>query len=373
MSRWIILSVTVIALTAVTTFLVQYVPDSVNEPAYPVNVSTGPQPKVEIDQDVSHTFGTMSQQSKGKHTWKITNKGEGDLELWLEGKTSCSCTIASLGEGKKELVKPGASKNVDLEWNTKTFENDYTQTATIGTNDLSRPTFTLLVRGKVFPPVVVVPPQMMTFGSISNEEPHKARVAVFSPDRPEMKITSVATSRPALIVTKLEPMTAEDCKQLKTKAGYRIEVEIKPGMPLGQFHEELVVQTDHPQRPEVKVSISGNANGPITVVPDNVRLPNVTSKAGASKEITLMVRGGKTTNFEVAYKPKNIEVEIAPNTDNPAMKGRYRVTTIVPPGTAPGWINDQIILKTDHPKASELKIPVNIFVSNSGAVASRTQ
>ena len=138
-------------------------------------------------------------------------------------------------------------------------------------------------------------------------------------------------------------------------------------MPLGQFHDELVVQTDHPQRPEVKVSISGNANGPITVVPDNVRLPNVTSKRGDSKDITLMVRGGKTTKFEVVYKPKNLEVEIAANTDNPAMKGRYRVTVIVPRGTAPGWINDRIILKTDHPKASELKIPVNIFVSNSGA------
>jgi hypothetical protein len=367
MTRWIILSVAVVALTAFTTFLVQYVPDSGNEPAYPVEVSNGPQPKVEIDQDVSHTFGNMSQKSKGIHSWKITNKGEGNLELWLEGKTSCSCTIASLQEGKKELVKPGESKSIELEWNTKTFENDYTQTATIGTNDPSRLTFTLLVRGKVHPPVVVVPPQMVTFGSISNEEPHLSRVAVFSPDRPEMKVTSVATSRPALIVAKVESLTAEDCKQLQTKAGYKITVEVKPGMPLGQFHDELVVQTDHPQRPELKISISGSANGPITVVPDNVRLPNVRSKKGASKEIMLLVRGGKSTNFEVAYKPKNLEVAIAPNTDNPAMKGRYRVTIIVPSGAAPGWINDQIILKTDHPKASELKIPVNIFVSNSGA------
>jgi hypothetical protein len=225
-----------------------------------------------------------------------------------------------------------------------------------------------MVRGKVYPPVIVVPPEMMSFGAISNEEPHKARLAVFSLDRPVTKITSVATSRPALIVTKVEPLTEKECKELYCKSGYKVEVEIKPGMPLGQFHDELVVQTDHPLRPEVKVSISGNANGPITAVPDNVRLPNVTSKRGDSKVITLMVRGGKTTKFEVAYKPKNLEVEIAANTDNPAIKGRYRVTVIVPRGTAPGWINDRIILKTDHPKASELKIPVNIYVSNSGAV-----
>jgi hypothetical protein len=367
MSRWIILSVTVVALTAVTTFLVQYVPDSGTEPSYPASTPTGPQPKVEIDQDVTYSFGTMSQQTKRTHTWNVTNKGEGDLELWLEGKTSCSCTIASLANDKKELVKPGKSQKIDLEWNTKTFENDYTQTATIGTNDLTRPTFTLMVRGKVFPPVVVVPPQMITFATISNEESHKTRVAIFSPDRPELKVTSVTTSRPAWIGTTVEPLTADDCKQLQAKAGYKIDVEIKPGMPLGQFHDELVVNTDHPQRPEVKVSISGNVSGPITVVPTRLSMPNVTGRKGASQDIMLMVRGGQATNFEVLHKPDKIQVAIAPNTDVPSIKGRYRVTVKIPPGTAPGWVDDNIILKTDHPKAGELKIPVNIFISNSGS------
>jgi hypothetical protein len=370
MSRWIILSVTVVALTAVTTFLVQYVPDTVEGPAHPASATVGLQPMVVIDQDLTHTFGTMSQKSKAKHSWKITNKGDGDLELWLDGKTSCSCTIASLGEGKKEVVKPGESKNIDLDWDTKTFKDEYIQTATIGTNDLRRPTFTLQVKGKVFPPVVVLPPDILTFGPISNEEPHKQMVAVFSPDRPAMKIKKVTSSRPGLIVAKIIPLTLEDRKRLQTESGYKIEVEVKPGMPLGQFHDELVVETDHPQRSEIKLAIGGSANGPITAVPDGVRLPNVKARSGGSKEITLVVRAGKKTNFTVGYKPKNVEVEIEPNTDNPALQGRYRMTVKVPPGAAPGWINDQIIIKTDHPKVSELKIPVNIFVSNSGSVAS---
>jgi len=364
MSRWIILSVTVIALTAVATFLIQYVPDSVEGPGYPVDASTGPQPKVLIDQDVSHAFGTMSQQSKAKHAWKVTNKGEGDLELWLDGHTSCSCTVASLVEGKKEVIKPGESKDVELEWNTKTFKDNYLQTATIGTNDPSRPTFTLQVKGKVFPPVVVVPADVVSFGAISNEDPHIARVAVFSPDRPEMKIKSITTSRPGLIVTKIESLTADDCTKLQTKAGYKIEVQIKPGLPLGQFHDEMVVQTDHPQRSEIKLAIAGSANGPITAAPEIVRLPNVKARDGASKEVTLMIRGGRNTTFEVAHKPDKIQIEIEPNTEIPTLK-RYRMTVKVPKGTAPGWVNDEIILKTDHPKANELKIPVNIFVSNS--------
>ncbi len=303
MARWIILSVVVVALTAVTTFLVQYAADSSDESSYPVAATTGPQPKMEIDQDVSYHFGTMSQQSEGSHSWKITNKGEGDLELWLVGNTSCSCTIASLKDGKKAQVKPGGSTKIDLDWNTKTFENDYRQTATIGTNDTSRPSFTLAVAGKVFPPVIVMPPQMITFGAISNEDTYHQRVAVFSQDRPDMKITDVATSRPAFFATKVVPLTADDCKQLKTKSGYKLDLEIKPGMPLGQFQEELVIKTDHPKRGEVKVSISGNVNGSITVVPERLRMPNVLARAGGSQDVMLMVRGGKPTLFEVVRKP----------------------------------------------------------------------
>ena len=37
----------------------------------------------------------------------------------------------------------------------------------------------------------------------------------------------------------------------------------------------------------------------------------------------------------------------------------------MPPGTPAGEIDGDIVLKTDHPKASELKIPVIILISNA--------
>lgn len=173
MSRWIYLVVAVVVLTAATTFLTQFVGQDSVETPHPVAVeSTGPQPKVEIDQKLVHEFGVMAQQNKDKHTWKIQNTGQADLELWLEGKTTCSCTVASLD--KKRVVKPGDTTTIDLEWNTKTFENDYSQSANIGTNDPTKPTFTLAVKGKVYPPVMVFPPQMITFTTISNEDTARA-------------------------------------------------------------------------------------------------------------------------------------------------------------------------------------------------------
>ena len=84
-----------------------------------------------------------------------------------------------------------------------------------------------------------------------------ARIAVYSQERPDLKVTKVTSSKPGLIVAEAKPMTAEEAKQLKIEKGYLVFVELKPGMPLGNFHEELVVHTDHPKQPEVKVSVGG--------------------------------------------------------------------------------------------------------------------
>jgi len=364
----------VVVLTAAATFMIQYGPESDTRASHAVNESTGPQPKVEIDKPLIHDFGTMSQQTSATHAWEIKNVGEGVLDLWQES-TTCSCTVAKLrakgeeGEVQKKVVKikPGDSTKIDLEWQTKNSKGeDYAQGATIGTNDPSRPSFSLTVKGKVYPPVVIFPPEMITFNGISNEEVSRTRIAVFSMDRPDMKIKKVSSSRPASIVATAEPLSESDCVQLKVKKGYRVDVEVKPGMPLGNFQDELVIETDHPLRPVVKVTIAGRTTGPISVLPERLRMSNVTSKQGATQNLTLIVRGGKPTRFDVTHKPAKVEIEIKPNA-TPSQKGRYLLTATVPPGTAAGHIEEEIVIKTDHPKASELKIPVTILISNTDA------
>jgi hypothetical protein len=366
MVRWLILAVAVVVLTALATFAVAYLPDS--ETLVPAKTRTGPQPKVELDQDPIYEFGKMAQHSVGKHTWNIKNGGEADLELWMEGKPTCSCTIAKLENGQKAVVKPGEATPIELEWNTKDFERDnYSQGATFGTNDPDRPTFHLTVAGKVAPAVIVYPPQMIEFQTISNEETHQAQIAVFSPDRPGMKLTKLTTSKPGLIVAEAAPMTPEQAKQLKTEAGYRVTVQIKPGMPQGTFQEEVLIQTDHPHQPEVKLMMRGTMIGPISVIPEALRMPDVSGLKGGRAELTLLVRGGHETYFEVAHAPAKLQVTIERD-DTPTIKGRYRMTVTIPPGTPAGSIKDAIILKTDHPQAREVKIPVSIRVSRSGAV-----
>lgn len=374
MFRWIALVVAVVGLSAAATLLVQYIPDPDTEPSHAVNLSKGPQPKIEIDEALVHDFGFMAQWDHGQHAWTIKNVGQGDLELWQEGTTSCSCTVVEFepdrskdaaAPKKKVSVKPNGSTKINLAWQTKEFKDKYHQLATIGTNDPTRPTVTISVTGFVHQPVVTVPPQAVPFSNISNEESTYVRIAVFSPDRPQTKIKT-KTSRPALMVTSMEPLAPEDLKVFKVKSGYSVKLEIKPGMPLGRFKDDLIIETDHPLKPELTVALTGNVTGPISVVPQLLRMPNVPSRAGASQKLRIVVRGRRATAFKVLYKPEQLQIAIE-RENRPPAQGDYQLTATVPAGTAAGRVDDQIILETDHPKAGQIKIPVSIYVSNAGA------
>ena len=64
--------------------------------------------------------------------------------------------------------------------------------------------------GTIIAPVDVQPSETVAFPDISNEEAHRATLAIVSADRPELKLTRIATSRPGLIVAEARPMTPEE-------------------------------------------------------------------------------------------------------------------------------------------------------------------
>ena len=109
---------------------------------------------------------------------------------------------------------------------------------------------------------------------------------------------------------------------------------------------------------------TGKVVGPITLTPDRVEMTDVSTKAGETKVLTMWVRGPKVTKFTIDKKPKELEIAIVAldgaGTDKAS---KYEVRIKVPAGMASGRnISDEIILKTDHPQAGELKIPVEVLV-----------
>jgi hypothetical protein len=82
--------------------------------------------------------------------------GNVDLVMWPMESTT-SCTIANMKrdptgrEKPKSRLKPSATTRIEVTWQTKTFENEYSKGCTVGTNDPERPMFSLRVKGFVDP------------------------------------------------------------------------------------------------------------------------------------------------------------------------------------------------------------------------------
>lgn len=129
---------------------------------------------------------------------------------------------------------------------------------------------------------------------------------------------------------------------------------------MGLFSEELLLKTDHPKQEDVKMIVSGKMTGPIACFPEVLRMSQVSAEKGGSMQAALIVRDKKPVKFEVAASPNPVKVQIVPADEEKGdgSSGRYRMTIIVPPGSKPGALEGVIVLKTDHPLAKEVKIPV---------------
>jgi hypothetical protein len=379
MKSWIILAALAVGLTAAVTVALPMltIDSSSNEPGFPAPAEgkgDGPLPVAEVDGDLTYKFGVMAQDTKGKHSWVFKNTGAGPLELRNLG-SDCSCTVIQLGKAdmptsKSPLsltVKPGQTESIDVEWDTRKIDGPYRKTARIGTNDPSHPEFPLVVEGSVRPAITLVPADgVLNFRTVSNDESYKQVLGIYSGDRPETKLTSVVSSNPALIGVESRPMTEEEAKSAKAEKGFILEVTLKMVPHQGAFAEEILVQTDHPMKKEVRVPVLGRLTGPITLTPDRVVLRDVTSSNGGGEDLTVWVRGRTSAQFDVVTKPETLDVSFEPIPQPAGSKGsKYKMMVKVIPGSPSGKILGEIVLKSDHPQATEVKVPVDILVQGA--------
>jgi len=375
MKSWIILIVMAVAITAVATVAVPLLSlePSVAGPGIPAPSAEpeGPTPAADVDSDLTYKFGVMAQETDGKHGWTFKNTGLGTLELRNLG-TDCSCTIAQLGkpvdEGRSTMlpVKPGSSEPIELTWKTRKFDGHYRKTARIGTNDPKRPEITLAVEGEVYPAVTLYPPDSsVDFLTVSNDEDHGRNIAMFSKDKPDLKITRLISSNPTLLSVDSRPLGPEEAKQLKVAAGYAIELKLRKSTNLGAFAEEVVVETDHPKMPRLSLKVRGKVAGSVSMIPEKVVLRGVNSSNGGSQDVTIWVRGRTSATFSVARKPEGIDVAVEPIKMAPGGTGsKYKMTVKVMPGAPAGEIDGEVVLKTDVPMAGEVRLPLDILVQS---------
>ncbi len=372
MMRWVLLVVLVVVVSAAVPLVLTALPteeESVPGLAPVGEKRNGPTGAVELDGDSDYDFGFLAYGDSGKHTWTITNAGEGPLDL-MKGSSTCSCTVADFEKDPKTGVavdkltlKPGETHDITVSWTPKS-SGPFSKETSVETNDPKNPVVWFRIKGEVNPAIVTVPSTTtLDLGRVPNGEGLQTKMAIGSPDRPDTRILEVTSSQPDLVEGKVVPLSDEALKELKFEKGHQLNISVKPSTEIGNFREELVLKTDHPQMETLTITVIGRLEGPISVVPSEVRIDGATSSDGGSRSAVLSVTDHREVKFEVLSKPEDVQVEIQPVNSGASSKARiYKMTVTVPPGTSPGVMKGEIVLKTDHPSVSQLSIPFQAVV-----------
>ncbi|MEX2317957.1 MAG: DUF1573 domain-containing protein [Pirellulales bacterium] len=339
--------------------------------------SSEPTPRAEVAES-EFNFGAMQRGTKNSHQFVIKNVGNAPLTLKV-GQTSCKCT---LGVASDKPVVPGESTLVRLDWTANADAGTaFRQTATLLTNDPQQSSLTLTIVGQVNKAEGIEPPDFV-FDKVPAGESKSAHIFVMSMFEDQITVTDVdvthAETRP-FFDRRVEPVSREELPNPAAKAGARVTVTVKPGLPLGLIGQRIKLKTSLKDAPELEIPVIGRVVGDISIHGTNwnveqslLVLGHVHSREGKRARLNVLVRGA--TADKVSFKVESCEppeLRVSIGEPNRLKDDLFQVPfdIEVPAGTPPmihsgtdQGDDGRIVISTTHPTIHQLVLGVRFTV-----------
>jgi len=349
--------------------------------------------KVDTPDGTTLDFGTMKRGTSRSHSFRFKNVGLAPLELAVKGST-CKCTIGSL---EKSVLAPGEETEVGLKWTAEGMLTDFSQTATIGTNDPRKLEVQLSIHGKIGQSYVLEPEELSlgefsardtftkTFKLYSYEETPLWLAAYWADlDETRIKITKE--------VRRLEPGEVPEHADARHVAV--VNVNISPGLPAGPVNGQVRIDVGEVEKFPMSVRCTGKCVSDLRIVagPKYNERANVfdagifSSEQGGEKLFWVAARntdGQQKDGKQIGLKLKKIAPEnlagefniiIGEPTRNPTQT-LFPVRIQIPKGCreiAKGGTSPNNFIKmffeTDSEEASEISLYMKLVVEKEESI-----
>ncbi|MCM2372998.1 DUF1573 domain-containing protein [Aporhodopirellula aestuarii] len=284
-------------------------------------------PLAVVDQ-TTYDFGMIDPHITASHSFTIRNEGQGPLSLKVAG-TSCKCTVGKL---EHQLLQPGASTNVTLEWNTGYQAEKYEQTATIVTSDPMHKEIELTVEGEVRAQLIA--PESVALVAQQVGEMATGDFVLFSQLWSEFTVMSITSNEnDATLNWEVTPIENDDIALADKHPQSAVRVALAtPRHRPGQFQGDLTV-TIRPGdgSPDITrtITYAGKVRPPISFISpllhmhEGLHVGTLTAGEESTWHLFVRVRGGEGRKIEVLdVEPKVLQAEIQPTSRD----GDYRLT-----------------------------------------------
>ena len=344
-------------------------------------------PRVEIP-ETTHAFGSIGTGDIGSHRFEVRNVGGGPLTL-RRGSSSCTCTVSDFdgAEGDDAAttreVAAGAATEVTVQWKGKPPGGPFRQQVTILTDDPRRPEIVFVVEGMVIPTWRAVP-ALMALPRITASATERASTTVYTYGDAEPSVQQIAIDHPqaaqffSLVAT---PLLAEEiAAETNATGGFRIDVDVKPGLPLGPLRQMVTATFTMPQQVTAEIPLEATVGGDLVLAGSGwdssqqaLRLGTVSGRKGFRTRLFLTAKGPHRDQVKprvVEAVPDVMEVTVGDGT--PIGSGavvRIPIDIVIPAGsrTANHLCSKQapagrIVLDTGHPDSPILSIPICVAI-----------
>jgi uncharacterized protein DUF1573 len=220
-----------------------------------------PYPKVATNERTGYDFGTMMVNTEGHHTWRIENKGDGQL-LLAKGPVECSCLVSKLSTRE---VPPGGFAELELTWKPRGPDSEFRKSAVFFTNDPKWNLLRLTAYGRVPPPAVIAPGKWVA-GVVTDEREGKVVGTLTSEVYDQFKIVKVEPTDPNVHVV-FKPIANDVLKRSGIRGGYEFTATVGKGIKLGQWRSLLRIFTTIKDANPIEVELAAQRTGPVKFLP----------------------------------------------------------------------------------------------------------
>jgi hypothetical protein len=310
-------------------------------------------------EDIQRNFGNLFRGQKVEHDFTFENKTSEPISI-LGIFMTCACTVTDVEKGK--IIAPGEKGKLRIALDTTHHTGKLEQSVTITTssrNATSTEHAVLKILAFIEEEYAVEPP-IVDFGQIYDHEPKTVRV-VLKPKKMDgpLEIKNLSYDQKNFEVT-----------QQKKGGQLVIDVLFKNAIVSGVLKEELHVENNSKYLPDLTIFLRANVLSPITHTPSYLEFGALSVADKETKAIRIkaerefVVNDSKTSlrvNDKVVDQPAKY-VNVVLNNDGKNHKNI--VVELRNPGDVAGNVYGDVVLVTDHPKQSEIKVSFYAFFKN---------